>query len=106
MKKIKKFENEILLLPDSRGIFCLIIDTYKEKQIWKNLFGHGSFSKMCNVENIPMINDANFLDVLKDYIECFIDGLSKVSDFESQINFNRVNLICSDLMNTRFLIQN
>jgi hypothetical protein len=50
------------------------------------LFGYGAFNKMFSLENIPVMKDANFLENLKEYIECFIEGISKDNDFESHID--------------------
>jgi hypothetical protein len=45
-----RFEEDIMSLPNSSSIFCLIIDTFKEKKIWKKILGQGALGKISNVD--------------------------------------------------------
>lgn len=65
--------------------------------IWRKVFGHGAFQKLSSVKNIPKMED-NFHDNLNEYIERFVEGLTKQKcNFENLIDSIPLDLNCSDL---------
>ncbi|PYY20683.1 MAG: hypothetical protein DMG62_22520 [Acidobacteria bacterium] len=55
--------SELLDLQISNSIFCLVIDTFKNKMIWKKVFGNGTLNKLSKIgeSDISYISDQNFL---------------------------------------------
>lgn len=84
----------MLKLPISNGFFCLIIDTYNESQLWKEIFGCGSFKKISIISEgeFPAIKSIEFFNSLKDFLSDIAEvNEENIHEKEINIDINEFN---------------
>jgi hypothetical protein len=80
-----KMKDKLLNLPITDAIFCLIIDTYNAHDIWKDVFGHGKFSKISKISVSEDFGIKN-IELLDESIRKYII----LSTFEDNYNEERI----------------
>jgi len=80
--------SELLDLQISNSIFCSVIDTFKNKMIWKKVFGNGTLNKLSKIgeSDISYISDQKFFNSVQRIVNKFSD----IIEDKGAVNFHSI----------------
>ena len=80
--------SELLDLQISNSIFCLVIETFKNKMIWKKVFGNGTLNKLSKIgeSDISYISDQKFFNSVQRIVNKFSDTIED----KGAVNFHSI----------------
>jgi len=81
-------QSELLDLQISNSIFCSVIDTFKNKTIWKKVFGNGTLNKLSKLgeSDISNISDQKFFNSVQRIVNKFSDTIED----KDAVNFHSI----------------